>query len=122
MLAAKCPTHLSCFLFFVSLMHLSAAETNALSNQIHSVEETIAHLDAKLSRQLNELSWFQRLSDVAIVDKVNFTGPPPKDTNNLPSPPGSHDVTSPGLPSFPASPSKECPCLSSPTVKSMAMS
>src|ERR1051326_8042107 len=66
----------------------SAADTNyfALSNQIHSIEENIAQLDAKVSRQLNELSWFQRLSDVAFVDKVNFTGPPPKDTNNLPSP------------------------------------
>src|SRR4051812_12122256 len=71
-----------------------ASETNylSLSNQVHSVEATIAHLDAKLSRQLNELSWFERLSDVAIIDKVNFTGPPPKDTNNVPSPAGSNDV------------------------------
>src|SRR3954462_7419129 len=106
MLAAKCPTHLSCFLFFVSLMHLSAAETNALSNQIHSLEENVAHLDAKLSRQLNELSWFQRLSDVAIVDKVNFTGPPPKDPNNLPSPPGSNDVIVSALTSLPRQPVK----------------
>jgi dienelactone hydrolase len=92
---------------------LSATETNylALSNQIHSVEETIAHLDAKLSRQLNELSWFQRLSDVALVDKVNFTGPPPKGTNNLPSPPGSNDVIVSAMTFLPRQSAKKVPLI-----------
>src|ERR1051326_7048544 len=91
----------------------SAADTNyfALSNQIHSIEENIAQLDAKVSRQLNELSWFQRLSDVAFVDKVNFTGPPPKDTNNLPSPPGSNDVIVSALTFLPRQPAKRLPLL-----------
>jgi dipeptidyl aminopeptidase/acylaminoacyl peptidase len=85
--------------------------TTSLSNQIHSIEENIAHLDAKLSRQLNELSWFQRLSDVATIDKVNFTGPPPKGTNNLPSPPGSNDVIVSAMTFLPRHPAKKLPLL-----------
>lgn len=65
---------------------------NDVSNRLHSLEETVAHMDAKLSRQINELSWFQRLGDVGFIDKVRFTGPPPKGTNHLPSPPGSNEV------------------------------
>jgi len=72
--------------------NLRAAETNAVDGRLHALEEAVGHLDAKLSRQLNELAWFQRLSDVAMMDKVKFTGPPPKGTNNLPSSPGSNDV------------------------------
>jgi len=81
-----------CLLFFTATSSVPAAETNDIPQKIHAVEEAVGHLDAKLSRQVNELSWFQRLGDVAIVDKVRFTGPPPKDTNNVPSPPGSNDV------------------------------
>jgi dipeptidyl aminopeptidase/acylaminoacyl peptidase len=81
-----------CALLLTIGLNLSAAETNDPGAQIHHLEEGIGQLDAKLSRQINELAWFQRLSDVAIVDKVQFTGPPPKGTNNLPSPPGSNDV------------------------------
>jgi dipeptidyl aminopeptidase/acylaminoacyl peptidase len=77
-------------LFFVT--SAGSAETNELSTRIQGLEQSIAHLDAKLSRQLNELLWRQRLGDIAIIDKVRFTGPPPKGTNNLPSPPGSNDV------------------------------
>ena len=41
---------------------------------------------------MNELLWFQRLGDVALVDKVRFTGPPPRATNNPAPPPGSNEV------------------------------
>jgi dipeptidyl aminopeptidase/acylaminoacyl peptidase len=57
----------------------SFAQTNESAN----LQETLAHLDAKLSRQLNELLWSQRLADIAVVDKVRFTGPPPRGTNGL---------------------------------------
>ncbi len=71
---------------------VSAAETNEVTTRIHGIEEQIAHLDARVSRQVNELLWRERLADVAVVEKVRFTGPPPKGTNNLPSPSGSNDV------------------------------
>ena len=49
-------------------------------------------MDAQLTRQMNELLWFQRFQDVALVDKVRFTGPAPRLTNNLAPPAGSNEV------------------------------
>ena len=69
-----------------------SAETNAVSQRLDDLQENIGHTDAKLSRQLNELLWFQRLNDVALVDKIRFAGPPPVDTNGIALPPGSNDV------------------------------
>jgi len=69
-----------------------AAETNELGTRLRSLEESFGQLDAKLSRQMNELLWRQRLDDVAIVDKVLFTGPPPRGTNAIPPPAGSNEV------------------------------
>lgn len=77
-------------LFFT--FRLWSAETNELATRLHSLEERFGQLDAKLSRQMNELLWRQRLSDIAIVDKVNFTGPPPHGTNGIAAPAGSNDV------------------------------
>jgi len=69
-----------------------SAETNDVAVRLHSLEESFGQLDAKLSRQMNELLWRQKLQDIAIVDKVNFTGPPPRGTNGITPPPGSNDV------------------------------
>src|ERR1043166_7588334 len=69
-----------------------AAETNELATRLHSLEESFGQLDAKLSRQINELLWRQKLSDIAVVDKVLFTGPPPRGTNGVAPAAGSNDV------------------------------
>lgn len=69
-----------------------AAETNDPASRLRALEEGLSHLDAKLTRQMNELAWFQQLGEVAFVDKVHFTGPPPRATNNLAPPLGSNDV------------------------------
>ena len=64
------------------------AETNEVTQRLDSLAEGVGHTDAKLSRQINELLWFQRLSDVARVDKIRFAGPPSPDTNGFAPPPG----------------------------------
>src|SRR5262245_52213196 len=69
-----------------------AAETSEVGTRLHSLEEGFGQLDAKLSRQMNELLWRQQLQDIAVVDKVLFTGPPPRGTNRLAPPAGSNDV------------------------------
>lgn len=79
-------------LIFLTGLRLSGAETNEIATRLHSLEEGFGQLDAKLSRQMNELLWRQRLEDIAIVDKVNFTGPPPRGTNGIAPPAGSNDV------------------------------
>jgi dipeptidyl aminopeptidase/acylaminoacyl peptidase len=73
---------------FCASVEATDTTTNDLTARIHSLEENLGHLDAKLSRQMNELLWFQRLSDIAVMDKVRFTGPPPAGTAS----PGSNDV------------------------------
>jgi dipeptidyl aminopeptidase/acylaminoacyl peptidase len=69
-----------------------AGETNEVASHVRALEESLGHLDAKLSRQMNELLWFQRLGEVASVDKIRFAGPPPNGTNGAPAPPGSNEV------------------------------
>src|SRR5688572_19699152 len=66
--------------------------TNDLPARVRSLEESLGHMDAKLSRQLNELMWFQRLGDIALVDKVRFTGPPPQPFSKPAPPPDSNHV------------------------------
>jgi dipeptidyl aminopeptidase/acylaminoacyl peptidase len=68
------------------------AETNDLAPRLGALEENLGHIDARLTRQMNELLWFQRLGDIAVVDKVRFTGPPPRGTNEVAPPAGSNEV------------------------------
>src|SRR4051795_2882113 len=79
-------------LLLASASLASGGETNEVSGPVRSLGEGMAHLDAKISRQLNELLWFQRLNDIAQVDKIRYTGPPPHDTNGLAPPAGSNEV------------------------------
>jgi dipeptidyl aminopeptidase/acylaminoacyl peptidase len=81
-----------------------AAPTNDLAPRVQALEEALSHLDAKLTRQVNELMWFQRLSDVAVVDQVRFTGPPPRTTNNPAPPAGSNEIIISALTFLPRQP------------------
>ncbi len=88
----------------VGSLAVHGAETNDLSRQVKALAEGLGHLDAKVSRQMNELLWFQRLADVARIDKVRFTGPPPRGTNGLAPPPGSNEVIVSALTFMPRKP------------------
>ena len=68
------------------------AETNEVARRLQAVEEGLSHLEARLSRQMNELLWMQRLGEVAVIDKVRFTGPPPRTASNPNPPAGSNEV------------------------------
>jgi dipeptidyl aminopeptidase/acylaminoacyl peptidase len=68
------------------------AQTNDVMPRLRALEEGFGHFDAKLTRQVNELLWFQRLSDVALVDKVRFTGPPPHAKDGAGEAMGSNEV------------------------------
>ena len=67
-------------------------ETNEVPMRLRALEEGISQLDAKLSRQMNELLWLEQLRDLAVIDKVRFTGPPPHTTNDPAPPAGSNEV------------------------------
>jgi dipeptidyl aminopeptidase/acylaminoacyl peptidase len=87
--SAKFSIRLMLFLFLASVC---GAQTNDTTARLKAIEENLSHLDARLTRQMNELLWFQRLGDVALVDEVRFTGPPPRSTNNPAPPPGRNEV------------------------------
>jgi len=87
------------------------AETNETLTQIRAVQDGLGQLDAKLSRQMNELMWMERLRDVARMDKVRFTGPPPRSAVNPAPPPGSNDVVVSAMVFFPLRPSRAIPLI-----------
>src|ERR1017187_9416507 len=89
------------------------AQTNDTAARLKGLEENLSHLDARLTRQMNELLWYQRLGDVALVDKVRFTGPSPRSTNNPAPPAGSNEVLVSALTFLPRerSPSSKLPLI-----------
>jgi dipeptidyl aminopeptidase/acylaminoacyl peptidase len=66
-------------------------QTNAPSNAPVSAEE-FGHFQASVTRAINELFWCQRLANIATIDKVRFTGPPPRSFQNPNPPAGSNEV------------------------------
>src|SRR5437667_8339260 len=82
------------FLLIVLLTAVAAggAETNEVARRLQTVEEGLSHLEARLSRQMNELLWLHRLGEAAVIDKVRFTGPPPRTVDNPAPPAGSNEV------------------------------
>jgi dipeptidyl aminopeptidase/acylaminoacyl peptidase len=88
----RCMLRRTLLVFCLGTALACGAQTNDVTRRLDAFEDGLGHLDAKLTRQMNELLWFQRLGDVAVVDKVRFTGPPPRETNNPAPPPGSNEV------------------------------
>lgn len=78
------------FRTLLSLVLLAAAlpagaQTNApdpLAERIKNLEEALNFTEDKLEKRINDLLWLQRLGDVALVDKVRYTGPPPRVIKN----------------------------------------
>jgi dipeptidyl aminopeptidase/acylaminoacyl peptidase len=54
----------------------------ALEERVKNLEEALNFTEEKLAKQISDLVWFQRLGDVAQIDKVRYAGPPPRLTNN----------------------------------------
>jgi len=81
-----------CIVLVVGAMSAWAQEPaaqSAISNRLSGIEESLGFVEARIVRGLNELTWFERLRDVARVDKVRFTGPPNAGTNK---PGGTNEV------------------------------
>jgi dipeptidyl aminopeptidase/acylaminoacyl peptidase len=81
-------------------------ETNDLPGRIRNLEDSLGQVEAKLSRQLNELMWFQRLADIALVDKVRLTGPPPHPFGRPAPSSGSNHIVVSALTFLPRKPTR----------------
>src|SRR5687768_13924323 len=60
----------------------AAAPPEATQQRLKSLEESLNFVKHDLTKAIGDVLWFQRLSDIAAVDKVRFTGPAPRVTNN----------------------------------------
>jgi dipeptidyl aminopeptidase/acylaminoacyl peptidase len=53
------------------------ASSEPAQQRDRSAEETLDFLGQSLAKQIDNLMWFHRLEDIAEVDMVRYTGPPP---------------------------------------------
>ena len=59
------------------------ADTN-LQERVRNLERALGFTEQKLQKRIDDLLWIRQLEDVARVDKVRFTGPPPaRRTNDI---------------------------------------
>src|SRR5262245_14573321 len=57
------------------------ATNDSLLPRLRSIEDSLGFMESKLAKGLNELIWFHRLQDVAVIDRVRYTGPALTNTN-----------------------------------------
>jgi dipeptidyl aminopeptidase/acylaminoacyl peptidase len=73
-------------LWFSVQFSLAQPATNtsadATQQRLKSLEESLSFVKHDLAKAVGDVLWFQRLADIAMVDKVRFTGPPARVTNN----------------------------------------
>jgi dipeptidyl aminopeptidase/acylaminoacyl peptidase len=60
----------------------TSSPPDAVQQKLKALEESLNFTKHDLTKAMNDIMWFQRLGDIAIVDKVRFPGPPARVTNN----------------------------------------
>jgi dipeptidyl aminopeptidase/acylaminoacyl peptidase len=56
--------------------------TNSVEERLKVIEDMVRHSDFRLAKAIDDLMWLRRIEEVAEIDKVRFTGPAPRVTNN----------------------------------------
>src|SRR5215472_8896047 len=59
-----------------------AAPADAVRQRIDALEESLHFAEESLTRLADEQTLFRRLDDLAAVDKIRYTGPPPRVVKN----------------------------------------
>lgn len=59
-------------------VHAQERPAQSPEDRLRALEEQLSSMQQLLSKEVNDLQWFQRLNDLATVDKIRFTGPPPR--------------------------------------------
>lgn len=62
----------------LSLAQEAAPPPTDPAARIRALEDRLATMEQSLSKEIDDLMWFQRMGDIAVVDKVKYTGPPPR--------------------------------------------
>jgi dipeptidyl aminopeptidase/acylaminoacyl peptidase len=58
------------------------AAADPIQQRLKSLEESLNFVRHDLTKAIVDQQWFSRLADIAVVDKVRFTGPPSHTSNN----------------------------------------
>lgn len=53
-----------------------------VQERLRALEEALGFLEQALSKDIDDLMWIRALDDVAVFDKVRYTGPPPRVITN----------------------------------------
>lgn len=69
-------------LLFVFISSYSAQTIEDIKKQISRNDEGLQHRLDRLEKLVDDVLWFQRVGDVAFVDKIFMTGPPPAKEKN----------------------------------------
>lgn len=56
----------------------NAPPPDPVQQRLHALEERLTTLEQTLAKDIDDLMWFQRMGDIAVVDKIKYTGPPPR--------------------------------------------
>lgn len=91
-----------------NLHSVRAAEitNSAAQDRIKALEENIDFLEHRLAKRIDDLTWFQRLNDIARVDKIQYTAPPSKYVPNPSGQGASNDVIIPAYTFIPLKPAE----------------
>jgi len=49
-----------------------------VQERLRALEETLGFMQQQLTKDIDDLMWMKALDDLAVVDKVRYTGPPPR--------------------------------------------
>src|SRR3989442_3586031 len=79
------------------------AETpdDAVTQRLKNLEQALSVAEQGLARKVDELMLFGRLEDLAVVEKVRYTGPPPRVVKNPTAPGAKNPVIIPAYTFFP---------------------
>lgn len=74
---------LSCALAAAALAQEQTRPTeDVLQQRIRALEERLNTMEQSIAKDIDDLMWFRRMDDIAVVDKVSYTGPPPRVIQN----------------------------------------
>jgi len=57
--------------------------TDATGEKLKGLDESLNFIQHRLTKSISDLLWFQRLQEIAIVDKIRYVGPPPPPQNEV---------------------------------------
>jgi dipeptidyl aminopeptidase/acylaminoacyl peptidase len=72
---------LLCLLFITAPFAMAQQPTppvDPAQQRLRALEDELDFMQQTLRKDIDDLMWFQRLGDIAVVDKVRYTGPPPR--------------------------------------------